>query len=250
MDTYIINLKDSLSRRHYMENLLEEYEDVLQLHFIDAFDGRKLTQSQMQKLFNQDAAFKHYGRTLLGGEIGCTLSHRKCCEILVNNNCNVALVLEDDLILQQCDFREGLRVAESYLLNENGPAIVLLSGDYWYYYKKQITSDYALAKVREAVCTQAYLINNEAARVILNMPLCYLADDWFSIKKAGVQLFALYPHIADQDRVSFETEISDLYQGFNRKELTFIRRVKSYARAIIKRVLLVLGKFESKNFKS
>lgn len=46
MKTYIINLKKSLKRKSYMEELLRSYQDFLDVHFIEAIDGKKMSKEQ------------------------------------------------------------------------------------------------------------------------------------------------------------------------------------------------------------
>lgn len=247
MRTYVINLKDSEHRKRYMENLLYPYRESLDVIFKEAFDGRKLSDSELDLIFNQQSAYTSYGRKLKGGEVGCTLSHRACYESIVSNEEKYALILEDDLVLTVKDINEVIDISAK-LLNTEVPVVVLLSGDYWYYYKKRVSDKYCVANVCEAVCTQAYFINNSAARCILSKDKSYLADDWYAIRKQGVKLFAIYPHVADQERVTFVTEISEEYSGVNRKMMPLGGMIRSYIRAFVKRFLLLCGNFESKSF--
>lgn len=53
MKTYIINLKKSLKRKSYMEELLRSYQDFLDVHFIEAIDGKKMSKEQQSDLWNQ-----------------------------------------------------------------------------------------------------------------------------------------------------------------------------------------------------
>ena len=80
----------------------------------------------------------------------------------------------------------------------------------------------------------------------------YLADDWYHIKKQGIDLYGVYPHIADQNRKNFQTVISTAYEGTIRKNLSLGNRVHSYYRAIVKRIvkriLANTGHKERKNF--
>ena len=75
MKVYIINLKRCPERKVYMNQILSQYT-FLDIEFIEAVDGSLLTKKEL--LFNQDKAFRIYGRTLSDGEIGCTLSHQLC----------------------------------------------------------------------------------------------------------------------------------------------------------------------------
>ena len=239
MRTYIINLKESTVRKKYMEDLLAPLANYLDWEFIEAFDGRNLDKNDIERIFNQDKAFSTYGRYLKGGEIGCTISHRICYESIINNNEPYALILEDDLVWNRDDIVDVISIAEK-ILKHNKPIALLLSGDYWYYSKKSITDIYSIASVREAVCTQAYFINISAARCLLQKEKYYLADDWYGISKSGVKLYAMYPHVADQNRREFQTEISMEYAGVNRKNMSLFKMIHSYYRACVKYILLFI----------
>ena len=247
MKAYVINLKESRERKSYMERLLTPYRDFLDITFVEAVNGKELTNEQLCDIWDQKATFKIYGRYMQGCEIGCALSHRKCCESLLESNERVALVVEDDLVLQDVDVKKIVADVEKFMCTVK-PMIVLLSGDYWFLGKKQITNEVCLANIREAVCTQAYLINRNAAKIVLSIERKYLADDWFNLKRYGIKLLGVFPHIADQNRRDFRTEISTAYVGTVRKNLSFVDQLQSYYRAIIKRILVYIGHFESKKF--
>lgn len=102
MKTYVINLKTSENRRIYMENLLSPYKDILDVCFVEAVDGRILTDKQLSSIWNLKGSYKTYGRFLRKGEIGCALSHKKCYREMLKSREDVALILEDDVVFQ-CD---------------------------------------------------------------------------------------------------------------------------------------------------
>ena len=245
--TYVINLKESADRRKYMSELLSPV-DILDVAFIDAVNGKQMTVGELEKSFDQNGAFRIYGRILRAGEVGCALSHLKCAQALIDSDQDVAIIMEDDLVLQDQDPASVLDASRN-LLRTDRPAIVLFSGDYWFTGRKPFSGKYRLAKVREAVCAQAYMLNRAAAKVMLSMDRTHLADDWFSIRQAGISLWAVYPHITDQNRLDFGTEISPEYTGFIRKNLSLGKRFHSYYRAVIKRILKGTRHFEYKQFK-
>lgn len=247
MKAYIISLPDSDSRRKHVLSQLSPYKAVLEIEVIDAFDGRNLTNDELSRIINQDKAKSIYGRSIIGPEIGCTLSHRRCLDAIIEKNDGAALILEDDLTMPPCKVNE-LNIYHQFVMNNSKPTLLLLSGDYWYTTVKSINSGVRYANVREAVCSHAYICNQLAAKIIASNPSHYLADDWFSIKKMGVKVLAAYPHIADQNRRDLKTEISESYTGFIRRNLKYSAKLMSYYRAVVKRILLYIGHFESKSF--
>lgn len=251
MKTFVINLKRSTDRKKYMIKLLSDY-DNLDVNFVEGIDGTMLSDQEVNLQFDQLGAFSLYGRKLINNEVGCTLSHCLCAELLLKSGDNCALILEDDLVISVShdDFYSIINELETYVSSTN-PTIILLSGDYWWTSKKRTKSEeYQLAKVREAVCAQAYVLNRSAATILVNKPKIHLADDWYSISQYGIKLEAVYPHIADQNRAEFKTVISEAYDGVHRKLMPFNQMIKSYYRAVIKKILLYMGHFEAKKFKT
>ena len=68
---YVINLKASTDRKQYIEQLLSPYQDFMDVHFVEAVDGRGLSDEQLSEVWNQKETYKTYGRYMKGGEIGC-----------------------------------------------------------------------------------------------------------------------------------------------------------------------------------
>lgn len=247
MKIYVISLVDALDRRKSIDEMFRPYKGSLNVSFVEAVDGRKLSNAELREIFSVDSAYAEYGRFLMGGEIGCTESHRKCCKEFLEGDNNVAMIVEDDIVLRTDNLAETLSDI-SRVIDCHEPMIVLLSGDYWYTRLKRYKG-IQMAEVREAVSSHAYLLNRKAAEIILQMENSYLADDWFKFKQAGIKLYALYPHIADQNFRDYCSSISkaNSYMGINRKNLSFTRRIYSYYRAIVKHILYYTNHFEHRN---
>lgn len=80
MKTYIINLKECSSRKERMRKILTPYTNMLDISFIEAVNGNEILKknNNFNGIFNMDKSINQYGRILYPGEVGCTLSHRKC----------------------------------------------------------------------------------------------------------------------------------------------------------------------------
>lgn len=245
--SYIINLKTSLDRKAYMAHVMEPFP-YLKPVFVEAVNGREMTSEEQEREFVQDEAYRHYGRKLISAEIGCTLSHRKCAKALLDSDDKFALILEDDLIWQKTDLERCFMNLAEVLATEE-PVVVLLSGDYWYKRKRIMNTDFELADVWDAVCAQAYLINRSAAMAILEMSPWYLADDWYEIRKAGISIKALFPHVADQNRAEVHTVIAEQYGGLRRENMSVCMKIRSYWRSMVDKILVWTDHFEAKNFK-
>ncbi len=240
--TYIINLPTSIERKKYIENLLSPYTDYLSLKFIEAIKGKDLTEEAKRELFNFDKCVKHLGRFMNDGEIGCTLSHRKCYQNILKTEDDYALIFEDDISIMR-DFSLIPFRAVERILTSSKPRVVLLSGDTWYFKKREIT------KVYEAIGAYSYFINRAAAEMILKIEKPYsVADDWPLYKRLGLELYALIPYFVDAN-LKMELFSSDVKQetwGINRRKMALREALISYQRAIVKKTLKKINHFESK----
>lgn len=237
MKTYIINLERSPERRIYMEKVLKNHP-LLDYEFITAVDGKFLSMEEREKLFDTKKFLERYSVEVRPGEIGCTLSHQRCYEKIVKDNEPFALILEDDIM----PFPNNIELIKAIenKINVTTPQIILLSGSYWYYKTSPLTKNYKLANVYDAFFTHAYLINQAAAKLLIEKQPYITADDWLYIRKKGINLQALCPHLINQDWKSFETTINI---GVNyRKSLKWY--LKNFTRLTILKLLYFIGKYE------
>lgn len=246
MKAYVINLKSSTDRKQYIEELLTPYQDFLDIHFVEAVDGRKLSDVELNEIWNQKSTYNTYGRYMKGGEIGVSLSNRKCYDDMIRAGDEMALVFEDDVAFKDgIDLRKVLLFMENVLRTET-PTVVLLSGSYWFTRIKNLKSTkYQLASVFEAMGAMSYMVNQAAARKMFSIEKKYLADDWYNWKKNGIKVYALRPHIAG-DMDLFGSVIAGGYEGWKRENLSFANKIRAYYRGIIRRILGRIGHWEER----
>jgi glycosyl transferase family 25 len=241
MKAYIINLSSSIDRRSYMEEILKPFRSI-DKEFINGINGRKLSDIDIEKLFDQKKAFELYGRLIYPGEIGCTLSHQKCYSTLLNSLENYVLIFEDDVIVQN-DIEKILKNIEKYI-NIDEPTIILLSGYAWSLKKEKIDDNYQLASVYDAYYAHSYLINRAAAKLLLNPRPEWIADNWRYLRlNKGIKIKSLIPHIVDQS--DFNSTIST-----NRKLKLHNDNFKQFINicyvGVIKKLLKFIGYYEPK----
>mgnify|MGYP003592898463 CR=1 FL=1 len=106
--TLVINLDDSTERLQSVDEQLKQHGITYQR--VPAFDGRKMRPCDC-KLYNEKKAISYMGRSLLGGEIGCYLSHLNCAKKFLESKAAYALVLEDDVKIN-CNLK---KITESIL---------------------------------------------------------------------------------------------------------------------------------------
>lgn len=190
LPTYVIHLKTATRRKAHMEQVLAEHA-YLDVTYIDAINGYLLSDKRCAEAFDMTACYAHNGRALHRGEIGCTLSHRRCYHRLLTSTAPYVLILEDDICIVG-SLEEALVTHADALLESDEPRILLLSGDYWYWH--HVPTPHVIA----ARGSYAYLINRAAAECLLadEHPMT-TADDWEYVQHQGVDLRAVCPHIID-----------------------------------------------------
>lgn len=232
MKAYIINLKRSVKRK---ENILKilELEDCIDYEFIEACDGYSLTEKERSKYFDIITAEQKYGWKILPGEIGCTLSHQKCYKQLIASGLKYVLILEDDIILKEKISKYNDLI--EFIMQDNTPTILLLSGLYWFSSKKKIFNT-NVVKIIDATMTHSYLINRKAAELLIDERPYIRADDWKYIIQKGVKVLGIKPHIVNQNNAGGSTiNIGRERIGFN-----LYARIKEIKRCIIIRFLTLL----------
>ena len=195
MKAYIINLADAVERKQHVKMHLSNVEE-LQLKWIDAIDGRKLTDQEKDELFDLKKFKWYYQRNIRNGEIGCTLSHQLCYKELLNSDDNMAIVFEDDILLTE-PF-EKITKAINVVMATSKPTVFLLSSWYWYTYKRRIDDEQFICRVIDARLAHAYVINKPAARIMSCSKPWFLADDWGVYRRKGIRIYSLMPSVVCQ----------------------------------------------------
>lgn len=93
---FVISLPDAQERRAKITALLNK--TGLSFTFVDAIDGRSFDMTT-QPAYDRQRRLRFFGRDMTGGELGCTLSHKKIYEMMVDQNIPEALIFEDDILL-------------------------------------------------------------------------------------------------------------------------------------------------------
>lgn len=206
--TYIINLPKDKARK---ESILKETAAIgcLDCEVIEAVYGKELSSDEVLQLFNEKKFVCNYSRTLLPGEVGATLSHRKCYEMLLASGYDVALILEDDATFANKDMADDILRKALHYIGGNEPRILLLHADFNSTDKgTDLKNGYSLYSVYDGLFATAYLINRNAARLLLDTERPYwVADDWYRFRKQGVKIYSIYPSVCLQQWESLSSSI-------------------------------------------
>lgn len=93
---FVINLERNLQRRAFS---LQRLADLgLKGEVFPAVEGKMLDVKELEKtgIYNDALAHEKFSRSLSMAEIGCSLSHLRLYQKLLDENIDVAIVLEDD----------------------------------------------------------------------------------------------------------------------------------------------------------
>ena len=243
MKSYTINLKRCIDRREYVTSQLNQVPFVNN-EFIEGVDGSLLSPDELA-VFKQDIAMKRYGRKLKLGEVGCTMSHRRCFESLLSSSDKSVILFEDDILIRNTD-TEKWQTLVDYIEKTEEPTVILISGGWWSYGTKRGAND--MKKVYSAYYTHSYIVNRPGAELMLSIPASYLADDWRLFRRHGLKLLAVKPHLVDQqwDGTVPSMIQNEAKQWFDSLSLKY--KLKSYIKAIPCKFLSVLGLHEPDSF--
>jgi glycosyl transferase family 25 len=197
---FVINLKRSAERRLHTTEQLNELSVTFQ--FVEAIDGDLITEQEIRNSNDYGIYKSGFHSNYLGKEeIGCALSHLKIFRKMVDEKIELACILEDDNNYSK-DFKDLLVTGNLFTADwdilylgqhsacttkeaqsRNKKQLVLLK----YYIGEAIEVPYG---------SYAYLINNEAAKKILNItyPVRIPFDSYIGNSAAiGVRTFLLSP---------------------------------------------------------
>ena len=182
MKAYIVNLPQDRLRRESMDQELEKTGLVHE--FVEAVDGWALTSAERASLVDE-AAVARSPKWLTAGLIGCSLSHLRAYERIVQAGDEIALVLEDDVRLPHAIAETASEVAS----HMSGSEVVLL------YFRSLGVCGFSARdsvplsghmqlvypmNIRQLGSTVAYLITGEACRRLADvvLPIRFGPDSW------------------------------------------------------------------------
>jgi glycosyl transferase family 25 len=211
---FVINLPQSTDRKAFMQSQCESMG--ISPVFIDAVNGKDLSNSEVSQYCNQKKAKQLYGRELLLGEIGCALSHKKIYQKIVDENIPYAVILEDDAILKK-DFpivvkkiMAGPLSWELILLGHYKSNLKSLKSPISLWRKHRITSKFLLGRLIDfGFGTHGYMITLEGAKKLLSeLKPIYKPVDHYTPDSNILNVYALSPPVVSINN-DFDTLIDE-----------------------------------------
>ncbi|MCF8496030.1 MAG: glycosyltransferase family 25 protein [Alphaproteobacteria bacterium] len=198
---FVISLSGETSRRESVKTQLGRLG--IPFEFFDAVDGRGMD-VKTHPAYDGPRRIRCFGKHLTGGELGCLLSHKALYETILENNLDLALILEDDVILED-DFKIVLEDARNKtdrfdILRFLGSPKVM---------NRAHRDVFSMAGIYRAVRmptapggAHAYLITHRGARIMLQ----HLQKNPFPIDtligrtwQTGLEVLAVKPGLAKQN---------------------------------------------------
>lgn len=198
---YVINLERSPERRLYITSHLRSVG--IEPTVLPAFDGKKLSLDELVQdgRYNDEVSRRSFDRSLLLGEIGCSLSHLMIYQRMIREGTPYALVSEDDAQFAP-DARERIEAA----LKAAPPdwAIIQLRFDCRHF--EPAGDGLVRFKFGNSLpaCSTAYLVSQRAARVLAEnvLPIRYPADSMLGrVDQWGLPAHGIWPELVGVNNV-------------------------------------------------
>lgn len=194
MNIFIVNLESSIDRKLVMDKQLSKYN--ANVEYIKAVDGRKLSQEELKR-----DVFMYPDIHLSLGEIGCSLSHLKIYQKMIDENISHALILEDDVVIPE-DFLERVnKINSTGLIERSEPIAILLSNHGARCTKRDritINDSEYISRIYGSMGGYAYLINLPAAKKLVEnlYPIKFESDRWGLFVNLGLlKLYKVFPYV-------------------------------------------------------
>lgn len=189
LNVYVISLQTDFGKRQLIQSKLDNLQ--IPFEFIDAIYGKELPDAFFSKLNPQGKSIAT-GEPPTLGEVGCTLSHLKSYELILQRKQSWACILEDDVIIDG-RLQDFYKHFDDVVNQLDRKSLYLMGGQNGISAKKLIAKSFfssiivgeqvftKLIKSESYVCrTCCYLMSDKIAKEILKLSktVFLLADDW------------------------------------------------------------------------
>ena len=232
MKTFVVNLDKNHDRMEFMKDQLARLGIVYDR--VPAVYGKMMSPEELECDFARTRSLWAQRRRLSLSEIGCSLSHIKIYRAMIEGNIPVALVLEDDVVLDS-RLQEVVSKIESFI-SPSQPQIVMLS-----HLGGHDENKVGVERVHSCTCTDGYVVNLPAAQLIYkaNYPVLTVADKWDRWERLfGLETYRAYPLTVRQDNDMFTSE---MWSKRSPEDIRAIRR-KAVLRRPLKLVYIILDR--------
>lgn len=256
---FIVSLQQDVKKRETISKILNDFN--LDFTFIDAVYGRELPNEYLDYLRDKSSGkLIDRGFPATPGEIGCTLSHLKAYQEVIDRGLDWACILEDDAIL---DERFEIFIKQFQSTNLDSHNLYLLGGQTPNSKRLIIKSiknirNIGSQKFHKTIKSEkiiyrtcCYLISSDLAKNLISLGKnkLILADDWAYLIEKGlirnVYLAEFVEHPIDlvDSNIQREREIAAMDIRIKTPTLSLSKRVKTSINYRLKRVAFQLYKY-------
>lgn len=194
MKVFVINLKKNHERMALIDSRLRGLGVAYER--LEAVYGREISQEEKRMNSSRFWWWCIKGYPMRDGEYGCAMSHLNFYRRMIQDDLQVACVLEDDANPRTClpDVLQKLETS----VDVGRPQVVLLSN----HRAENVGGDFSMKRVRTGSFTDGYVITLPAAKKLLekNYPIKCPSDTWtFWQKRGWLELYQVYPECVNQE---------------------------------------------------
>lgn len=184
---YVVNLPQQAKRRQLMGLQLDTLPQSFRVEFVEAVDGRMLSEDNRREDYEPRHSLKLAGRELSQSELGCAMSHRLIYRRMVDRNEPIAVVLEDDVGVARW-FPEIVEALIARLDHSESRVVMLTDTFVPSLWKRSLWGNYKIVRTKWAQSTCGYVVTNAAARALVGAqtPIRWAADWWAEIERLGI----------------------------------------------------------------
>jgi glycosyl transferase family 25 len=220
---FIINLDSSPERFVHAEQQLQALG--IQPQRFRGVYGKDLSPAEVEACYDKAANQQYFRRSLSPGEIGCYLSHRGVWQLMVEQNLDVAIVLEDDI-----DVEARFAEAMAQISRLDGWDHIKLSDDRDTpaSERKSVGDGFDLVNFKRVPnCATGYAMSLSGARKMLQRSKFFRPVDLdlqFGAE-LDLQLFSLLPYTIWPSS-KFDSVINQISGGSRKGDTTALRNLK------------------------
>ena len=166
---------------------------------ISAVDGRQLSWGQRLRLSSSLRFFMANARRLMPSELGCALSHGRVYAAMAAAGDGLALVFEDDVVLDVSALRAALVRICAAAAETSAPSVWLLNDTPAFTRGRDFAP--GIHATARAFFACSYVINRAGAALLAreNAPVCALADAWGRWALCGLRVYWVTPFACQTD---------------------------------------------------
>lgn len=240
---FVISLQKDEARREALKTRFKSYDEFC---IIDALNGESMSAKEYFSYLN--ISFKAYKRLLSPAEICCSLSHVRAYEEFLKSDCELCLILEDDIIGDDESIKTAFEMACK--IDKNSVLICGaqdgLNGRFSAFAKRIFKDLFLVCPSSYGSISRAasYIVTRDSARALVEThkkAIC-TSDVWdYLLKTNGLKMYFcdIFSHPTDLSGSNIEAQRNE--RGYRTSFRAYLR---SFKFIIISRIKKVFFGFE------